>query len=125
MKPRTAQELHPRFQEAFNAGNIDGVLALYEPDAMLVAEPGRPVTGHAAIREAYTNFFTSRPNITVETLAVFEKDGIALLHGRWTMNGTGPDGSPFTMQGRNSEVGRRQADGNWLFFIDNPFTPEG
>ena len=49
---------------------------------------------------------------------------VALLHGRWTLKGTAPDGSAIETSGRNSEVVRRQPDGGWLFAIDNPFTPE-
>src|SRR5438477_5599019 len=97
--------------------------SLYQPDATLVA-PGRTLTGHAAIREAYRDHLALRPRITVETVAVYENGDTALLHGRWIKNGTGPDGSELRMQGRNTEVLRRQADGSWLFYIDNPFTPE-
>jgi ketosteroid isomerase-like protein len=31
------------------------------------------------------------------------------------------EGRPVTMEGRAIEVSRRQADGSWLFVLDDPF----
>jgi uncharacterized protein (TIGR02246 family) len=124
MSVRSPHEIHERFGEAFSSGDLPALVALYEPEAVLVAEPERTVTGHDAIREAYRGYLALRPKMKIETVAVFENDATALLHGRWDMQGTGPDGSAISMQGRNTEVLRRQPDGSWLFSIDNPFTPE-
>src|SRR5262245_43123053 len=41
-----------RFSELLNAGDVDGAVALYEPKAAFVAEPGQRVTGHGEIRPA-------------------------------------------------------------------------
>jgi uncharacterized protein (TIGR02246 family) len=118
-----AVTIHDAFQDAFNAGNLDALVGLYEPDAVLIAQPNTPVVGLGAIREAYRGFLAMKPNIQLETLAGFESaEGLALLHGKWTMTGTGPDG-PIRMEGRNTEVVRRQLDGSWRFVIDNPFAP--
>jgi ketosteroid isomerase-like protein len=46
---------------------------------------------------------------------------IALVCGRWTMQATGPDGHPIQLAGHFTDVVRRQADGRWLFVIDNPY----
>jgi uncharacterized protein (TIGR02246 family) len=45
------------FAEAFNAGDIESLLALYAQDAHLVPQPGQVVMGHPAIREAFQGFF--------------------------------------------------------------------
>jgi ketosteroid isomerase-like protein len=45
---------------------------------------------------------------------------VALLRSKWSLAGTGPDGKPVAMSGNGTEVVRRQADGTWLFVIDNP-----
>ena len=118
------QDVHPAFAKAFSAGDLEGLVAMYEPQAILAPEPGTVVTGTAAIREAYRTFLEIHPEIQVETLGTFESgDGIAMLHGRWIMTATLPDGTAIRNEGRNTEVLRRQADGVWLFLIDNPFTP--
>ena len=117
-------ELHGAFQAAFNAADLEALVALYEPGAVLSSQSNQPVSGRDAIREAYRAFLAVKPEIHLETLAMFETgEGLALLHGRWTMTGTGPDGAELRMEGRNAEVVRRQPDGSWLFLIDNPFAP--
>jgi uncharacterized protein (TIGR02246 family) len=119
------EQLHTLFVELFNAGDLERLLALYEPDAVLAPEPGKRVAGSDAIREAYRGTLAMRPRIEVHTLGVLAMDeGVALAHGRWSMTGTCQDGSAMHMTGRNTEVLRRQPDGAWLFAIDNPFTPE-
>jgi uncharacterized protein (TIGR02246 family) len=122
MKP---QDIHEKFEQAFSAGDLDALVGLYEPDAVLNMTDGTILRGQAAIREAYRGLLGMKPTMTIETLHAFESnDGLAMLHGRWSMNGTNPaDGSPVQMEGRNTEVVRRQADGSWLFVIDNPVTP--
>jgi uncharacterized protein (TIGR02246 family) len=118
MKPG---ELHSEFARAFNSGAADAVLALYEPNGSLVAQPGQVVSGQAALREALGGFLALNGTISIETQTVIEAGDLALLYGDWALSGTGPDGSPVSMSGRNNEVARRQADGSWLFAIDNPF----
>ena len=124
MSVRNPQEIHAAFEKAFNAGDLDGVVALYEKDAVFVAGASRTVTGHSAIREVYQGYLAMRTSLTLETVAAFESGGLALLHGRWSRKGKGPDGAEIHITGRNSEVVRRQTDGTWLFLIDNPFTPD-
>jgi uncharacterized protein (TIGR02246 family) len=118
------QEIHSEFEQAFNAGDLEKLVALYQPAATLNVQAGGPVTGHQAIREAYKSVLTSRPAITLTTVAVFEGGELALLHGSWILHDTDPQGSKIRLQGRNTEVVRRQPGGNWLFLIDNPFTPD-
>ena len=124
MPVRNPMEMHIIFEKSFNAGDLDGLLALYEKDAVLSPEPGRIVAGHGAIREAFAGFLASRPAMSLKTASAFETDGLALLHGKWELKGTGPDGVPFEAKGLSSEVLRRQADGGWLYIIDNPFSPQ-
>ena len=63
-----------------------------------------------------------KPTMTIEVPIVVESGDTALLHSRWTLKGTGPDGSPVEMEMQGTEIVRRQANGNWLFVIDNPFS---
>ena len=117
------ERLHRAFQEAFNRGDLDAVMALYEPDAVLISFDG-PVAGSDAIRERYRFALASYPVIDLQTLSVHRAGDLALLHGKWFLRETGPDGIEVRRQGRNTETARRQADGSWLFVIDNPSVPQ-
>ena len=106
--------------EALNTGDLEAAVACYEPDASFVVEPGKVVTGHAAIREVLESWLALKPKLTIEANAVQSGD-VALLRSKWTLKGTGSDdGKPVEMSGNGTEVVRRQADGSWLFIIDNP-----
>jgi hypothetical protein len=50
------------YQKALSAGDLDGVMALYAPDAVLEDPIGtEPKTGHAAIRDFYASVLAMKP----------------------------------------------------------------
>ena len=117
MPASTPQEIHFLFERAFNLEDVEAILALYEPSAVLVAS-GKPVTGHDGIRDAFNVFLSSGARMRLETRAVIDSgEGLAVLHGAWSL------GPPSATQGLSTEVVRRQPDGSWMFVIDNPNTP--
>lgn len=124
MAARTPEEMHRLFSEALNAGDLDGLVAQYEPGATLVPQPGQSVTGSAAIREALAGFLAMRPHITLTTRKIVQAADVALLYSRWGLRGTGPDGKPVQMEGAGTEVARRQPDGTWRYVLDNPYAVE-
>ena len=117
-----ARDVHPEFVEAFNAGNLDGLLALYEPGATMVPQPGQFVTGTDAIREVLGGFLALKGMIAITTRTVVPAGEVVLLHGDWRISGTGPDGNALDLGGRTSEVVRRQPDGTWRYVIDDPYS---
>ena len=122
MSARRPEELDRLFAQALNAGNLDGLLALYEPNAALAPQPGQVVAGTQSIREALQAFIAMKPTLTkLETKTVMQTGEIALNSAKWHLTGTGPDGSPVTMDGHSAEVARRQADGTWRMVIDSPW----
>jgi uncharacterized protein (TIGR02246 family) len=121
MPARNPEELDRLFSEALNAGNLDALVALYEPQATLMPEPGHVVTGTQAIREALSAFVALKPTLTLEVKTLAQTGDIALTSAKWALAGTGPDGNHTTMNGYSVEVSRRQPDGSWLFVIDTPW----
>ena len=112
---------HQAFQDAFNRGDIEALLALYAPDAIVVSEPGHEVSGKAGIRAFLEELLSMERTATIETRSVVVVGDIALTRGKWALRGTGADGQPLEMGGDNAEVSRRQPDGTWLSIIDNPW----
>jgi uncharacterized protein (TIGR02246 family) len=125
MSARTPEEAHRLWAEAFSAGDLEGLVALYEPDAIVMPQPGQIVSGHAAIREALGGFLALKPKFDLRFQKALEAGDLALLFSRWTLSGTGPDGAELSLSGQTSDVVRRQPDGSWLFVIDNPFGGQG
>ncbi|HEX3245882.1 MAG TPA: SgcJ/EcaC family oxidoreductase [Chloroflexota bacterium] len=121
MAVRTPEDLIRNFTEAFNAGDADTLMALYEPGASLVAGPGQVATGTEALRQAIQGFLALKPTLTMELSTPVVVGELALTGSRWTLNGTDPSGAPITMAGVSAEIVRRQSDGTWLLVVDNPF----
>ena len=118
MGARSPLEIHMLFLEAFNRADVEGLLALYEPDAVFVAR-GESAIGHQAIRAAYEHILADRGRMEMETQTVLASgDGVALLHGAWTLHR-----NDATISGLSTEVVRQQADGTWLLVLDEPRTP--
>jgi uncharacterized protein (TIGR02246 family) len=119
MSPAQADET---WMARFNAADVEGLLALYEPDGMLIGEPGgKPLVGLDAIRQFAETFFAMSPRIDLRTAALLERDTDAITYSPWTMTGTGPDG-PFEMTGRATVLLRKQPDSSWLIAIDDPWS---
>lgn len=106
---------------AFAAGDVDGILATYEPGAVVVGEPGVPTQGTPALRTLFEHFVAIHPKFTFLAHEVVEAGDIALHFNVWRMTGTAPDGSPIEDGGLSVAVLRRQADGRWLMVIDDPY----
>jgi uncharacterized protein (TIGR02246 family) len=121
MPARSPEELDRLFAEALNAGHLDALVALYEPEATLTPQPGQVVTGTQAIREALRAFVATKPTLTLAVKTLAQTADIALTSAKWELTGPGPDGSPVKMSGHSVEVSRRQPDGTWLFVIDTPW----
>lgn len=78
-------EIHTLFRHAFNLGDVEALLALYEPNAVLVVD-GKEVIGRERIRKALESFLARRGRMTLETRAVVEsQQGLGVLHGGWVI----------------------------------------
>lgn len=109
------------FFRAFNERNMEAVLALYEPKAVLLAQPGQMAEGTASLRAALDGFWSMKPTLTMGKNRMVTVGDLALSLVNWTLRGIGPDGKAIEMAGTTSDVLRRQANGQWLFVIDNPW----
>ena len=110
MKNSPAKEpndLEKFFVERANAGDVEGLVALYEPGAMLSDGAGGIAVGRAQIREFLTKFIADRPRLEPSNQAE------ALSCGDLSLTSSKLSNGDIT-----AEVARRQTDGNWLWVID-------
>jgi ketosteroid isomerase-like protein len=118
MSAGSPQQLHELFQKFFDSKDTDGLMTLYEDDAVLVAAPNAAVQGKPAIREALEGFLAMGGRI--EFIAESEpilNGKLALTHGRWRLT---PDEGD-ALEGATAEVSRLDDDGVWRYVIDNPW----
>lgn len=120
VRANTPAETSTLMSDAVTSGDIERALSLFEPTACFV-QLAYTAEGTEAIRSALRGLVSLRPTLRGFPEKVFVSDNIALVCGRWTLAATGPDGNPLDLTGRFTDVVRRQADGRWLFVIDNPY----
>src|SRR5688500_5335539 len=96
--------------DRLNAGDVDGLVELYEPDAVMALPDGRTATGAQEIRAAYEGFLTDdRPVFTPgERRPTLRRGDLALTSSRL-------DSGVVT-----AEVAHRQPDGTWRWVLDQP-----
>ncbi|MBS1679720.1 MAG: SgcJ/EcaC family oxidoreductase [Actinobacteria bacterium] len=123
MRADIPEELHALLAEAFNRGDVEAFLAVYEPDAVMLMPPdGQVIRGTDALRAAVAPLFAARPRFASQVVGKLEADGIAMTHARWTLL-AGAEGERHEESGVGTVLSRRQPDGRWLIALDNPLTP--
>jgi ketosteroid isomerase-like protein len=101
------EDLGRFFVERANAGDVEGLVALYEPGAVLAVPGGAQAAGTDAIRRALQRFLDGRPTVSGESQPALRLGELALTSTRFA-------------GGATAEVARRQPDGSWLWVIDQP-----
>lgn len=79
--------------EAINRGDLEAAVALYEPHATMVVEPGKVAKGKEEIRTALEGFISLKPALKGEAHQIVEGGNLALFCSRWSLIGTGTDGN--------------------------------
>ena len=119
---RIPAELHDLWKKAMHAQDLDGLVALYEPDAVLFLDPEGPaLVGRDAIREALAPHVEAGARVENATVTVLEGGDLAYLRSSWRFSTYSADGEPQTRAGDGAEVARRQPDGTWLLVLDHSY----
>ena len=100
------EDLARLFNERANAGDVDGLVALYEPDAVL-AVGAVVATGREAIRGFYADLLARRSDFPMPDNPPAIRNGDVALTCARLPNGV-----------ISMEVARAQSDGTWLWAID-------
>ncbi len=120
MSASDPEELPRLFAERANAGDIEGLIALYEDGATFVRVDGVPTSGAGELRESLESLLALAPRIVANGSRAVTVGDIALMSSGFHMTlGLGEDGRGG-IEGSSTEVARRQPDGGWLYVIDDP-----
>ena len=108
-KPDSPDQLFREFVRRANAGDIDGVVALYAPDAKVYFSPDKATQGHEQIRAALEAMLAG--GVTLSDTG----QRTSIVVGSLALTSATLGEAQFT-----AEVAERQADGSWLWVIDHP-----
>jgi ketosteroid isomerase-like protein len=101
------EELERLFVERVNAGDVEGLVALFEPDALVAHAPGEVAVGTEAIRRMFQEMVATGEHLTLGDQQPSLRVGDLALGSTRLADG-----------GVTAEVARRQADGSWRWIID-------
>ena len=106
----TPEDLTRLFVERANAGDAEGLAALYEDDAVMAYPVGDFTVGRPAIQKLFEQMLANRPHFEPEPPLPTARCGDLALTST----------PPKDDAGARAQVVRRQADGSWLRVIDQP-----
>jgi hypothetical protein len=107
--PVDPQDLARLLVSRANPGDVEGMVALYEPEAVLAVGTGRVAIGRGAIRKFYTDLIARGRRFDLG------QQRPALVCGELALTSTRLPNGTVT-----AEVARKQSDGTWLWVIDQP-----
>src|SRR2546426_2327608 len=111
MGPKSPNDAVGQLINALNSGNLDAAVSLYEPSAVLVAQPGKVARGTTALREALSAFIALKPALVSRRGQFIQGDGGGPYTSDWALPGTGPTGKRLEKHRRSSHPIRRRSDG--------------
>ena len=109
-KAQTPEDITRLFVERVNAGDVNGLADLYEPDAVIAFPPGELTQGRDAIVALYEVMVAQKPHFE------YEEPLTTLISGDIALTATEAQDEA----GARAQVVRRQSDGTWLRVLDRP-----
>lgn len=116
MSATRPEECDALFEKYVNESNLDALVDVYEPGAVLIPAPGQTATGHEEIRAALAPMLAAGMKVKLNVTQTVINGDIAVTYNDWT----GKAGE-VEMSGKAMEICRKQSDGTWKFIIDDPY----
>lgn len=113
------EDMIMRVAKALSSHDLDELLSFYEPDAVLVKPDGTEAVGLEEIREEYSSYIEKVISMTASVTWCHVAGNTASVRGTYEISFKRRDGSITTISGQPIETLRKQADGSWLYVIDN------
>ena len=118
--PHNPEDWPRLFEQHLNAGDLNAVIALYEPAARFVAQSGNIVTGRDQIRPVLAAMISSETRLHSQVIRAVTVGDVALLYTDFEGTTLAAFGKTVEIHSRAIEILRRQADGTWRLIVGDP-----
>jgi uncharacterized protein (TIGR02246 family) len=108
------------FEQHLNAGDLDAVMALYEPEARFVTESGETLIGRDQIRKVVGGLIEAKARLSSRVVKAVTVGDIAQLYSDFEGTMNDEEGKSVAIRGKAIEVLRRQPDGTWKLIVGDP-----
>lgn len=115
--PKRAEEAHATLAAAFNTGDVNTVMKMYDVNGIIVPEPGKPVSGKDQFEEAIKAILSIQGKMEIKTVYCLQTGNLAVGRSEWNIT----DGNEVKVSAKGIEVIKQQPDGTWKIVIDHAF----
>ena len=118
--PTNAKDVHKSLAAAFNTGDLNTVMSIYDGSGIIVPEPNKPVSGKEKFEAAVQGILSIKGKMEIKTVYCLEMGDVAVGRSEWSIT----DGNEIKVAAKGIEVLKRQPDGTWKVLIDHAFGAE-
>ena len=108
------------FEQHVNAGDLDAVMALYEPEARFVTNSGETLVGRDRIRKVLAAMMEAKARFHSRVVKAVTVGDIAQLYTDFEVTMNDDSGKTVAIRSKAIEVLRCQPDGTWKLIIGDP-----
>jgi uncharacterized protein (TIGR02246 family) len=120
MSPHKPEDWPRLFERHLNAGDLEAVVALYEPNASFVPRSGETVVGRDGIRPMLAELIGSKTRLHGWVIKVVTAGDVALLYTDWQGTTVEPSNRTVEFRHKAIEIVRRQPDDTWKLIVGDP-----
>lgn len=118
--PTQPQDVHARLAEAYNTGDVHTVMNMYDFNGILVAQPGKAVSGKAEFEQAVKGILSVTGKMDIKTVYCLAAGNLAVGRSEWSITENGIT----KISAKGIEVMQKQTDGTWKVLFDHAFGAE-
>jgi uncharacterized protein (TIGR02246 family) len=108
------------FEQHLNAGDLDAVISMYEPEARFVTQTGETLVGRDAIRKVLGDMIETKTQFHSQVVRAAIVGEIAQLYTDFEGTREDDSGKTVPVHAKAIEVLRRQPDGTWKLIMGDP-----
>jgi uncharacterized protein (TIGR02246 family) len=120
MSAHVPEEWPQAFTRSLNAGDLEAVVALYEPGACFVAGSGETFVGRDRIRPVLAGLIDTKTRLQSQVVRAVTAGEVALLYTDFHGTTVDAAGATVPMRSKAIEVLHRQPDGTWKLIVGDP-----
>ena len=113
--PGKAIDAHTCLAAAYNSGDVETVLSMYDLSGFLVAGDNIPVTGKQGFTEKVKEILSVKGKMEIKTVYCLEAGDVAIGRSEWSITHEGE----VKIAAKGIELMKRQQDGTWKIIIDH------
>ncbi|HWV74028.1 MAG TPA: DUF4440 domain-containing protein, partial [Pseudosphingobacterium sp.] len=118
--PKRAEDAHAALAAAFNTGDVNTVMNMYDVTGIIVPEPEKPVSGKEKFEEAIKAILSIKGTMEIKTVYCLQTGNIAVGRSEWSIT----EGDEVKISAKGIEVMKEQVDGTWKIIVDHAFGAE-